>query len=415
MTTITEVVISNFMGITEAAVDVDGTITEIVGPNGAGKTSFVSGVLGALAGRAGQVDKPVREGAEAAEVRVLAAGEYEFEITRRASVDGRTTLVVKRDGAPIKRPQEALDAMLSTLAFDPLAFAGLTPKAQVEALLDIFDADIDLDGLDAEHARLEHDRLLAGRERDRARGHAASVEVPEGTPDEPVDIAAAIEALDAAEKCNRALDDEVVELNAHEAKVARLTEKVEQLDEEMEAAELALIEATRQRDNTAARIASADRKDTAPLRETLANAEQVNAAVRAREQRDDAAEEAAAHDAEWKIFDRAMASNRRARADAVKSLGVPVDGFDLGPDGVTIDGVPSSQWSTAQAIRAGLAIFGAKRRELPLLWIKDGSLLDAASRAEVARLAAEQDLQVFVELVGETTDGGIEFRSGGTA
>ena len=91
---------------------------------------------------------------------------------------------------------------------------------------------------------------------------------------------------------------------------------------------------------------------------------------------------------------------------------VSIEGFDLGADGVTVDGVPSSQWSTAQAIEIGTEVFARAPRGLPLLWVKDGSLLDADHRTKLEAIAREHDMQVVIEVVGDGSDGAIVLEAG---
>lgn len=407
MTAVTQIEIRSFMGISEATLSVDDGVTVISGQNGAGKTSAVLALLWAIAGRAGSVDQPVRIGDDEATVRVFAAGEYEYEITRSQKAGGKAMLSVRRDGAPVARPQEVLDALIGTLAFDPLAFAGMNAKDQVRTLLTAFDADIDLDKLDREHADLEAARRDVGRDRDKAKGHAASIEVPDDTPDTPIDIATAIAALDAAKAHNHECDE-------RQRAVARLQSEVEAAEDARNAAQNRLNDAVDAWDAAKRAVTEIDAVDTDPLSERVANAEAINAAVRAKTEKAAATAETAAHAAKWDEFDALMKANRKARADAVAAIGVPIDGFDLGANGVTVDGVPSSQWSTAQAIRIGAAIFGAGARDMKVMWVKDGSLCDAASRAEIARIARETGTQVFIEVVGSEA-GAIHFENGQVA
>lgn len=406
-TAITQIEIRSFMGIEEATLSIEDGVTVISGQNGAGKTSAVLALLWAIAGRAGSVDQPVRIGDDEATVRVFAAGEYEYEITRSQKAGGKSSLTVRRDGAPVARPQEVLDALIGTLAFDPLAFAGMNAKDQVRTLLTAFDADIDLDKLDREHADLEAARRDVGRDRDKAKGHAASIEVPDDTPDTPIDIATAIAALDAAKAHNHECDE-------RQRAVARLQSEVEAAEDARNAAQNRLNDAVDAWDAAKRAVTEIDAVDTDPLSERVANAEAINAAVRAKTEKAAATAETAAHAAKWDEFDAKMKANRQARADAVASIGVPIDGFDLTDKGVTVDGVPSTQWSTAQAIRIGAAIFGAAERDMKVMWVKDGSLCDDASRAEIARIARETGTQVFIEVVGSEA-GAINFENGEVA
>ena len=367
-TAITQIEIRSFMGIEEATLSIEDGVTVISGQNGAGKTSAVAAVLWALAGRRGAVDRPVKIGADKATVRVFAVGEFEFEITRTQTGD-KADLKVKRDGAPIASPQKALDAMIGALAFDPIEFASMKPADQVKTLLEAFDADIDLDALDAEHADLAAARVAVGRDRDKAKGHAASIEVPEGAPDTPVSVGAAVDALRNAE--------------ANNAAYGRTAMAIAEIDTEIETLEQRLTSLHEGRKGFTRDLESSALIDTAPLAERVDNAERLNAAHRA----------------------------KVAKAEAVASIGVPISGFNLTDEGVTIDGVPLGQVNTAGQITVGAAVLAATARDMRIMWIKAGSLLDDASMAAIRTLADEHGLQVFVERVG-SEPGAIELRGG---
>ena len=396
MTTITEVSVQSFMGIDEATFPVVDGVNVVAGENGSGKTSAVAAILWALAGRRGAVDRPVKIGADKATVRVFAVGEFEFEITRTQTGD-KADLKVKRDGAPIASPQKALDAMIGALAFDPIEFASMKPADQVKTLLEAFDADIDLDALDAAYADLKAARLEVGRDRDKAKGHAASIEVPADAPDEPVDISQALAELREAEQNNAAYDRLCHEITTIEERIERLKSEMATACGELAQAKKAFL--------------LLDRADTITLSSRVTDAEALNAAHRARIAKAEAEAEAAEHAAVWDDYNTQMAANRQARADAVASIGVPISGFDLGDEGVTIDGVPLSQVNTAGQITVGAAVLAATARDMRIMWIKAGSLLDDASMAAIRTLADEHGLQVFVERVG-SEPGAIELRGG---
>ena len=48
---------------------------------------------------------------------------------------------------------------------------------------------------------------------------------------------------------------------------------------------------------------------------------------------------------------------------------------------------------------------------MEVMWVKDGSVCDAASRAEIARIARDTNTQVFIEVVGSEA-GAIHFENG---
>ena len=73
----------------------------------------------------------------------------------------------------------------------------------------------------------------------------------------------------------------------------------------------------------------------------------------------------------------------------------------FGDEGVTFNGLPIEQASSAEQTRVAVAIGLAANPELPVVLIRDGSLLDEDSLAAVAKQAAERGAQVWIERVGD--------------
>lgn len=80
----------------------------------------------------------------------------------------------------------------------------------------------------------------------------------------------------------------------------------------------------------------------------------------------------------------------------------PIKGLAVSEDGtVMFDGVPFSQASRAQQIRTSVAIGLAMNPKLPVLLIRDGSLLDDANLQVVREMADAADAQIWIERVGD--------------
>jgi hypothetical protein len=79
----------------------------------------------------------------------------------------------------------------------------------------------------------------------------------------------------------------------------------------------------------------------------------------------------------------------------------PVVGLGVTENGVTYQDIPFSQASQAEQLRVSVAMGLAMNPTLKLLLIRDGSLLDDANLAEVARMADEAGAQILMERVGK--------------
>ena len=79
----------------------------------------------------------------------------------------------------------------------------------------------------------------------------------------------------------------------------------------------------------------------------------------------------------------------------------PVDGMGFGDEGITLNGLPLEQASSAEQLRASFAMCAALNPELRVALIRDGSLLDDDSFALIEEMALADDMQVWVEVVGK--------------
>jgi hypothetical protein len=76
-----------------------------------------------------------------------------------------------------------------------------------------------------------------------------------------------------------------------------------------------------------------------------------------------------------------------------------VEGLGFGDDGVTFNGFPFEQCSSAEQLRISTAIGASQNPQLNVMFIRDGSLLDANSLAAVGEIAAKYGSQIWVEKV----------------
>ena len=91
---------------------------------------------------------------------------------------------------------------------------------------------------------------------------------------------------------------------------------------------------------------------------------------------------------------------RREKVDAMLAAEWPVEGLGFGPDGVTFNDLPFDQCSSAEQLRISTAIGASQNPKLNVMFIRDGSLLDADSLAAVGEIAERYGSQVWIERVG---------------
>lgn len=400
------------------AVDVtpDGSaaVVEITGRNAQGKTSLLDAIWLALGGPAAgrAIGNPVRDGETTAEVR-LDLGDLIVTRTWNTELKSPTSLRVEnREGARYPSPQAVLDELVGRLSFDPLAFAGLPAKDQVATLLDLVVLPFDPVELAYERGMAFDRRTEINRDLTRA---AAALDlapkVPDGTPAEPVRLADLVAARDRAHTALAArVEAEADVRDAARARSAAST-RLAAAEAAITAAQRAADEAFREEHEAiAAEDATRDALALQPSEEFLTGqvagavaaldeVEAVNEAVRARDARLALASQVGdltAQVAAWTDKIRDLDERKR---QGLAAATMPIDGLAFDDQGVTYNGVPFAQCSSAERIRVSLAMAMALNPTLRVIRVFDGSLLDSVNRAAVEAMCAEHGYQVWIETV----------------
>jgi hypothetical protein len=376
----------------------DGNVQVITGRNAQGKTSVLDAIWLALGGGAAsrETTRPIRDGEDKASV-ILDLGD--LTVTRTWAGD-KTTLTVKNaDGAKYGSPQGVLDALVGRLSFDPLEFTRLAPREQAAALLALVDLGVDLDDLAAKRQAAYDTRTEIGRQ-----GKALG-DIPDMIPDVPD---AEMSATDLIAKIRDAENLAATQAADAEA-VSAAAAKVKEIR-----AELAAWEATlKSREATIAGHAPVP--DVTALDAELKAIDDTNRAVRHNAQVAEARARKDALLADYQAKTEAIEAIDATKAKALAKAKFPVDGLGFDDSGVTYNGVPFSQASSAEQIRVSLAMAMSLNPRLRVIRILDGSLLDAENLALIGAMATAQDYQVWIERVGDASSIGVVIEDGSVA
>lgn len=410
--TIVELRATNVKRLRAVAIRPDhaGNLVVLSGRNGAGKSSVLDSIVMALGGKDHVCKRPLREGAERGEV-VVDLGS--LVVLRTFTPGGGTSLVVRnREGARFSNPQTMLDALLGRLTFDPLAFARASAKDRAETLRNL--VGLDLTEIHDRRARLLEQRRETNAEAKTARTRAVLLPVPADAPAVEESLSDLLAARDAAQATNLANARLRVGLATAEARASKTRDHAEAADAEVsrlaallekaqEAAAAARrdLEAQEQALEVARqRVASLVDEDLEPHDERIRTVEQRNRGARARRQRAEWEAAAAKLEAEVALATTELERIEEERAAAIAAAPMPVDGLGLDITGsVTFNGLPFDQASSAEQLRASVAIGLALNRRLRVLLIRDGSLLDSDGLQLVAEMARDAGAQVWIERV----------------
>lgn len=401
----------NVKRLTAVDITPEGNLVVVGGRNGQGKTSVLDSIAWAIGGKDLVQSDPVRHGADKATIEVTLD---DIVVTRTIKPNGASTLAVRAaDGAKYPSPQTMLDKLFGSLSFDPLAFTRMHPKVQLDTLRGL--VGLDFTGMDRKRAGLYDERTAINREVKRIEGAIASKPVKPDAPKEPVSVADLSAELERAHEHNRANTEKRNALEEIKIEGELLSKRLKETDEEIRQLEDRLKEMRDFRDQTTADIADKRKKfkaqqaivnglvdiNLAPIREQIANAESINAAVRQNQERlalvDEKAKTAKKAD-ELTATIEAIDADKAAQLAAAK---FPVDGLAFDESGITFNGVPFDQASSAEQLRVSVAMGLALNPDLKVLLIRDGSLLDDESLALIADMAKDADAQLWLERVGE--------------
>lgn len=408
--------VENIMRVSAVEITPQGNVVVIGGRNAQGKSSVLSAIVMALGGKGESVAQPVRHGEERGRI-VVDLGEIVVERVFRAA--GGTTLAVRAaSGAVFPSPQAMLNALVGKLAFDPLEFARADAKSQADTLRAL--AGIDTAALEVERATHFAQRTETAREVDRLAKVLLSmpspppgVEVPEVEPDISSLLvqAAQLEHRNGERRAVAAAGNlaRSSQQHAHQALI-QAEETVKKMEAGLRQAQAVLAqrqtaleaaaEAVRRADEATA-TAQAAMEDPAPLtarvgawQETARLCREAKAKREIEEQWLDKQKFAA-------DLTRAILAVDEKKRQAVAAAKFPVVGLSIGEAGVTFNGVPFQQASSAEQLRASVAIGLALNPKLKVMIVRDGSLLDEDGLLLLADLANEHDAQVWVERVGK--------------
>ncbi len=433
---ITGIDIHNFERIKVVSLKIDpekGLVT-IGGENAQGKTSALDSIEAALGIVRDKVKKPCRDGEPNAKIR-LTVPPYEFIRywdDGKGKDEGKKVPVLKvfmkmenGEKTSIGSPSAFLKSIIGGAFTDPVEFLTMQPKDQRATLIDL--TGLNLDEIDAKikQAWDEYQRLTKVQQVLEAKFQ----EQPHhpDAPKEELSMTNLSKNLTDAMHRNqdketkrtdaRRLygDAQIAEMQAKSAadRVIETQRKIEELKKQLEAeqanSKACDAQAKELTDKASKAVSEAEQlkdEDLAEFHAQINSAERTNIMVRENAAKEAARAEWSKAEAEsgsqWESYQVLNAEKKRILSEA--SFPVPGLGFDS--EQVTLNGNPFSQASSAERIRAAVAISLARAGQLPLILIKDASVLDAKSLQVLADEAEARGAQVFAEIVANRDDEG---------
>lgn len=409
----------NYKVLDAFEINPNGQPVEIHGKNGRGKSTVLDCIQEALAGKVAK--NPIRNGEESGKI-VLEIGENktQYIITRTFTDKGSYLKVENADGFKTSSPQKMLDELIGRISFDPLSFSNMDPKKQRETILGICPA-LDVSDLDLERKEKFDERTGVNRvvkELQVQVDELRKVELPE---DLPVEIVNAADIMKARDKDLADIEDNVSKRDTILENHRKGAERIDQLSAFNRDNAQMIIDFEKQIAEIKERIALNNteiekidisepqigelEKDIVTLKDRaddkslqLEGLERTNEKIRARDRLKEKAAEL-----ESRILEAAKLTGNLEQIDKKKkerfaAADLPVPGLVLGEDGIFVEETPFEDLATSERLRVSFNIAMALNPRIKVVFIRDGSLLDPDSLAEVYKMAEDKGFQVWIEV-----------------
>lgn len=420
MSTIVALEAQNVKRLRAVSIKPDGSLIIVGGDNGNGKTSLLDSIAMTLGGKELMPAEPLRRGADKGQVTVTL--DDGMVVKRTFTPHGGGTLTVSnKDGARFPGPQKILDSLVGRLSFDPLAFSRMDPKAQAAVLREL--VGVDTTAVEAQRKAAYDQRTDVSREVKRLQGALDTLPpTPESTPDKEVSIdelAAELErrrAINAEKaKAERELDNKRAMVVRWKAEVSEFEQQLADLQDKLDDARTRVGNGIAEGRAFAEQVIAMPFADESEVVEQLKSVQATNAAVRAAAERRKLVIELEAQQNHAMSLTGAIQVAEDEKREALAAAKMPIEGLAFDESGVTLNGLPLEQASSAEQLRASVAIGLAMHPKLKVLLVRDGSLLDEKSLAMVAEMAARAGAQVWLERVGKGTECSVVIEDGQVA
>ena len=299
-------------------------LTVIGGNNCQGKSSVLDAIMAALLGEKYTPTNAVRDGAEKGEISLsLSNG---IEVVRTFTAKGAYLKVSDPEGK--RAGQQLLNGLMAELALNLGGFMRADSRAKAKTLLDAL--GINTQPFEERLRKLEAERLLKGRERDRAKGHAESLPYHAEAGSEPLDGHAMVQQMEQALQHNAAVRQARDEAGMLAFKLQKANQRVDELQRTLDAAKAEARELFERSAMAQQAADSATPVDTTTLQREVQQIDAHNAMVRDNLAREKAFADAQAMGEEWRAIDQQVTQVR----EELRSM---LDGGKLPLPGLTIE------------------------------------------------------------------------------
>lgn len=393
----------NFKGIRVAHITFNEVVNKITGKNWAGKSTILDAIRTAIVGKAylgkwTSAEKLITTWENASEIKLkLKDSDRVISITRKIDAKGTMSLDVIDSNAD-RLLQSDLDALISEFSIDPLEFTEKTNKEQFEIIKQI--TWCDTSELEDKISSVYEKRTIANGILTKEKGALESIWKPELV--ERVDVSTLMTELRSIQAANENINAQKNKLKAAEDKVAMLKENEARLMRELDIVRWEINRGMEFCTWLEGEISKLEVKDESELIAKINSADEINKKANEFDRYQSQLKVVQDAEVSYIKLDTEIKNLREQKDEMIKSANMPLDNMEFNEkDGIIINWLPFSQYSTAQQIIMASKIATFTNPALKVISIKNGSLLDDDSIKEIEDFAEKEWYQVFLEIVNE--------------
>lgn len=419
----------------------DGNVIKITGKNEQGKSTVLDAIWWALGGTKNIQEEPIRRGEKSGTI-TLELGDnndnlHGILVTRTFTEKGSYLKVENKEGMGFKSPQSILDTLIGQLSFDPLAFAKMDQKSQVETLLKVVDIRVDteklakisgvavimfeddnpLDVLNKTYKSVFNDRTLVNRQADQAKkslevmGHAEQVE--KVLTKELFEEKEKLEAENRENERKRGLLTQFENnILVAEAETQDLLEEITILQSKLDTKNDNLVALKLNAEVFKNEVAELKDHDLTDINNRVKTADEQNEKAQKYQDHVKQNEELLKYAGQSEELTKKLDAIKAYKEELVSNAKFPIDGLDFVNGGVAYKDVPFSQASGAQNLQVSVAIAMSLNPQLRVIRIDEGTWLDSDHMKIVEDMAKENDFQIWMVTPGEDGKVGVLIEDG---
>jgi len=415
------------------AVDIDFKdkgVVYISGKNDQGKSTIIDLIHIALAGKSHYKDQTKMRNKDASDEdeAFVIADLDEYTVKRWFKASGNDYIEIKnKDDIKQGSPETLLSKFYSDHCRNPQEMAEMSKEDQVSFLYSLMGIEDKIQELDEEYDEIYMERRDINRDLKKAKGHFESLEEPDENLPEKVDVSEASKKLTKAQEFNSKYEnakneianleqtlipDNQEQIDNAEAEVKRLEERLKKAKESLKVRQEKMKKLQTRLTDGKKWLSENEKIDTEPIQQKIDKAEEINALHDHAEKYAKAKQEVDDLETDSQEKTDHLEQIDKKKQDLLDSNDLPIEGVSVRDGELFKDGLPVSQFGTAESIKFWSKLYIANNPRLRLLTLHRGESLDSDNQKELEEFAEENDVLFIVEMVDESEKTGVVIENG---